>query len=42
MNKLTKGQKDYKRRKEQGLKDARVVEREDGKRVPRIPSVSYA
>ena len=36
MNKLTKGQKDYKRRKEQGLKDARLVEREDGKRVPRI------
>ena len=36
MNKLTKGQKDYKRRKQQGLKDARLVEREDGKRVPRI------
>ena len=36
INKLTKGQKDYKRRKEQGLKDARLVEREDGKKVPRI------
>ena len=36
MNKPTKGQKDYIRRKEQGLKDARLVEREDGKKVPRI------
>ena len=36
MNELTKGQKDYKRRKQQGLKDARLVEREDGKKVPRI------
>ena len=35
-NKLTKGQKDYKRKKQQGLKDARLVEREDGKKVPRI------
>ena len=36
MNKLAKGQKDYKRRKQQGLKDARLVEREDCKKVPRI------
>ena len=30
----TKGQKDYKRRKQQGLKDARLVEREDGMTEP--------
>ena len=36
MNKLTKGQKDYKRRKQQGLKDVRLVEHEDDKKVPRI------